>query len=243
MGLGQGGFTLGFAMACLALSIFLASSGRAEPVAVGDIKVDPQDFAADKDPQTRIAACLACHGNNAGGDADFGPEVQFGTPALRGMAESYLKQSLIDYKTGRRPHEEMQVIASLLDDETIDFMAKRFAAYPAAALKPADELARLAQSDDLFAAGQAIALVGLPDKEIPACRDCHGERGEGLEDLGPHLAGQNALYVQQQFAAYAKEERATEQAGIMQPIAAALSEAEVAAVAHYYEQLVQIDKP
>lgn len=226
-------------MTCLVLSLLVCSAAQAQTVKVGDIEIDPQDFAPDKDPQTRLAPCLACHGENAGGDIDFGPDMHFGTPALRGMAPAYLKQSLIDYKSGSRPHEEMAAIAALLDEETIDFMAGALAAFPAPPMKSADELAKLAEDDPRFRQGQAIAQEGLPDKGVPACADCHGALGVGDADLGPRLAGQNSLYIRQQFTAYAEMTRQTEQAEIMQSVAAELTGDEIEAVAHYYEQLVR----
>ena len=200
---------------CLAVLFLFPPHVHAQTVMVGDIEVDPRDFAPHQDPQTRIATCLACHGKRAGGDMDFGPDVQFGTPALRGMRHDYLKQSLIDYKSGRRSHKEMNVIVSLLDEETIDFMARRFAAYPAPPSKTADELAKLADEDPRFRRGQTIAQEGRPETGVPACMTCHGDWGEGNADLGPRLAGQNSIYVQQQFTAYANKTRQTAQAGIM----------------------------
>ncbi len=228
---------------CLVLSLLIPTCALAQTVMVGDVEIDPRDFAPDQDPETRLAPCLACHGAQAGGDIDFGPEVQFGTPALRGMAHDYLKESLIDYQAGRRSHEEMTVIASMLEVETIDFMARSFAAYPAPPLKSAEALARLADEDPRFRKGQAIALEGLPDEGVPACATCHGDLGEGNAELGPRLAGQNGLYIRRQFTAYADGTRQTAQAEIMQPVAAELSQEDIAAVAHYYEQLIQVGDP
>ena len=225
----------------LALLLLIPSAAPAQTVMVGDIEIDPRDFAPDKAPETRLASCLACHGENAGGDIDFGPDMHFGTPALRGMAPAYLKQSLIDYQNGSRPHEEMAVIAALLDEETMDFMAERLAAFPAPPMKSTEELAKLATDDPRFRQGQTIAQEGLPDKGVPACTDCHGALGVGDADLGPRLAGQNSLYIRQQFAAYAEMTRQTEQAEIMQSVAAELTGDEIAAVAHYYERLIQLE--
>ncbi len=227
---------------CLVLLLFFPLDAPAQTVMVGDIEIDPQDFAADKDPQTRLAPCLACHGAHAGGDIDFGPDMHFGTPALRGMEPAYLKQSLIDYQNGSRQHTEMTMIVSLLDEETIDFMAESLAAFPAPPMKSAEELAKLAEDDPRFRQGQAIAREGLPDTGVPACRGCHGVLGVGNAELGPRLAGQNSLYIRQQFTAYAEMTRQTAQAEIMQSFAAELSADEIAAVAHYYEQLIQLDR-
>ena len=228
---------------CLVVLFLFPPSAHAQSVMVGDIEVDPKDFSPHQDPQTRIATCLACHGKDTGGDIDFGPDVQFGTPALRGMQHDYLKQSLIDYKTGSRSQEEMNVIVSMLDEETIDFMARTFAAYPAPPLKSSDELAKLADEDPRFRKGQAIAQKGLPETGVPACVTCHGDWGEGNADLGPRLAGQNSIYVKQQFTAYAEKTRRTAQAEIMQPVVAGLAVDEIEAIAHYYQLLVHVDKP
>ncbi len=243
MGLVGGLFALRLRTTCIVLLLLFPLQGHAQSVMVGDVEVDPQDFSPDQDPEKRIATCLACHGARAGGDVDFGPDVRFGTPALRGMRHDYLKQSLIDYKTGRRPHEEMGVIASMLNEETIDFMARTFAAYPAARLKSADELAKLAETDLRFRRGQAIAQEGLPDKEVPACKDCHGISGEGDADLGPRLAGQNSIYIRQQLSVYADKTRKSEQAEVMQPVAAGMSGDEIEAIGYYYQQLIDVDQP
>lgn len=236
-------FALRLWTTCLVLLMLSPLHGHAQSVMLGDIEVDPQDFSPDQDPEKRIASCLACHGARAGGDVDFGPDVQFGTPALRGMRHDYLKQSLIDYKTGSRPHEEMSVIASMLDEEAIDFMARTFAAYPAPPFKTADELEKLAEKDLRFRMGLAIAQEGVPDKEVPACKACHGGSGEGDADLGPRLAGQNSIYIRQQFTVYADKTRKSNQAEIMQPVAVGLSSDEIEAIGHYYQQLIDVDQP
>ncbi len=228
---------------CLILWFLLPPSVNSQAVMVGDIRIDPQDFSRNQEPKTRIASCLLCHGKHAGGDTDFGPDVDFGTPALRGMRYNYLKQSLIDYKSGIRTHEEMGVISSMLDEETIDFMARTFATYPAPRLKTTDELASLTRKDPRFRHGQAIAQQGVPSKGVPPCRNCHGALGEGNPVLGPRLAGPNSIYIQQQFTAYAKKTRQTAQAAIMQPIVTGLSGDEIDAVAYYFQQLVHRYKP
>lgn len=228
---------------CLILWLIFTPSAHSQAVMVGDIRIDPQEFSPDQEPETRIASCLQCHGKHAGGDIDFGPDVHFGTPALRGMQHVYLKQSLIDYKTGSRTHKEMSVISSMLDEETIDFMARIFAAYPAPRLKTAGEIASLAETDPRFRKGQAIAQQGVPEKGVPACMNCHGSSGEGNVALGPRLAGQISLYIQQQFKAYARETRQTAQAAIMLPVVTGLTGDEIEAVAYYYQQLVHPEKP
>jgi len=234
---------LGLWPLCVVMCVLFPAHGRSQPVTVGDVTVEARDFSADQSPDTRIAKCLVCHGQQAGGDIDFGPDVHFGTPALRGIQENYLKQSLIDYKAGRRVNEEMNAIASLLDEETIDFMAHTFAAFPAPSLKDDAEIARLAREDPRFRTGQTIAREGMPEEGVPACVACHGASRQAENTLGPHLAGQNSLYVQRQLEAFASETRQTSHADLMEPVVQALSPDEIGAVAHFYEQLIQLNKP
>jgi cytochrome c553 len=205
-------------------------------IRVGDIEISPNDFSATLSPEKRVAKCLSCHGNRAGGDIDFGPEVHFGTPALRGMRESYLRESLVAYRDDTRQHKEMSAVAAMLDDETIDFMARTFAAYEAPPMRPAGELTTLAEKDPLFRKGQALARQGSPQKGVPACIACHGPIGEG-SDIGPRLAGQNVLYMKSQFTAFANGTRQTVQSAIMQPVVAGLTDDDIEAVAHYYESV------
>jgi len=209
---------------------------HSQSVMVGDIEIDPQDFSANLDPEQRIVKCLSCHGHQAGGDIDFGPEVRFGTPALHGMTERYLKESLIAYQTGTRTHKEMSAIAAMLDEETISFMAQSFAAYLPPPMKPDDDLAVLAEKDALFRQGQTIARQGISQHGIPACVVCHGALGEGSA-VGPRLAGQNATYIESQFKAFASGSRQTEHSAPMQPVATGLTDDDIKAAAHYYESV------
>jgi cytochrome c553 len=208
-------------------------AAHSESIIVGDIEINPQDFSANLDPEQRIAKCLSCHGHHAGGDIDFGPDVRFGTPALRGMEEQYLKESLNAYQTGTRTHKEMSVISAILDEETMNFMARSFAAYMAPPMKSASELTALAEKDALFRQGQTIARQGISQQGVPACIFCHGPLGGGSA-TGPRLAGQNVMYIQSQFKAFASGSRQSAQSTLMQPVVAGLTDDDIKAVAYYY---------
>ena len=208
---------------------------------MGDIEISPEAFSATLSPEKRVAKCLSCHGSQAGGDIDFGPEVHFGTPALRGMQEGYLRDSLVAYRDSTRQHEEMSAVAAMLDDETIDFMARSFAAYDVPPMHTADELAALAKEDSLFEKGQTIARQGIAQSGVPACVACHGPLGAG-SDIGPRLAGQNVMYMKSQFEAFANGTRQTVQSSVMQPVVAGLEADDIEAVAHYYESVQKKEK-
>jgi cytochrome c553 len=225
------------ALFTLVLAAPLASlQDSSESITVGDIEISPQDFSSNLDSGQRIARCLSCHGKYAGGDFDFGPDVQFGTPALRGMKEQYLKDSLIAYQAGTRTHKEMSVISSMLDEETMNFMARSFAAYDTPPMRSGSELTALAEKDALFREGQTIAREGIPQQGVPGCMACHGPLGEGSA-VGPRLAGQNVMYIESQFRAFANGSRQTVQSAVMQPVVAGLTDNDVKAVAHYYESI------
>ncbi len=213
-----------------------------ELIMVGDIEINPENFSAKLNSEKRIAKCLSCHGNHAAGDIDFGPDVHFGTPALRGMREAYLKESLLAYKSGTRQHKEMSAIATFLDEETMNFMARYLLTYDVPPMKPASELAALAEKDSLFSNEQTVARQGIPNKGVPACIACHGALGEGSA-IGPRLAGQNVMYIKNQFEAFASGTRQTAQSAVMYPVVAGLSAPDIDAVAHYYQSVSETGQP
>ncbi len=79
--------------------------------------------------------------------------------------------------------------------------------------------------------GAAIA-ANRTQVGAPACASCHGEHGEG-QPAGPfpRLAGIDAGYLARQLHDFASGKRASD---IMGPVAKALSDGEMTAVANYY---------
>jgi cytochrome c553 len=78
------------------------------------------------------------------------------------------------------------------------------------------------------------ALTGpAPDIEA-TCARCHGEDGLGRDGTAPVLAGQSLGYLRAALEGYAHD---TRQSGIMEPLAAALPEAERARLARHYAAL------
>ena len=130
----------------------------------------------------------------------------------------------------------------MLDDETINFMAHSFAAFIAPPMKSADELAALAEKDALFRRGQTIARQGVLQHGVPACISCHGPLGEG-SIVGPRLAGQNVMYIESQFKAFASGSRQTLQSASMQPAVTGLTDDDIKAVAHFYASVSAPPEP
>lgn len=88
-------------------------------------------------------------------------------------------------------------------------------------------------------AGESTLLQGLartpPLAVQTACGRCHGARGEGRgQGAFPRLAGQRPRYLYNALNAYARGER---HSGIMEPVAASLTQDDMRALARYYGSL------
>jgi cytochrome c553 len=80
-----------------------------------------------------------------------------------------------------------------------------------------------------------LADLALAPVEAASCGRCHGQNGQGRGNAAfPKLAGQKPEYLLRALRAYASSER---NSGIMEPIAAGLTEAQRQAFAEYYAAL------
>ncbi len=86
--------------------------------------------------------------------------------------------------------------------------------------------------------GKEIAHRGIPERKIPSCADCHGPTGRPRKQNYPHLAGQEARYIELQLDLFRERRRGGSPfARLMNPVATHLSEEEAEDVAHYYASL------
>ena len=183
--------------------------------------------------------CITCHGIDGKGM----PAAGF--PRLAGLPEAYIAKQLADFKSGRRENPVMQPIAQSLTDAEVAAVAKAYAALPKVNIK-AGSVER-----PVPGSGAWIALRGAWDRNIPECTLCHGPSGVGVGTAFPPLAGQSAVYIESQLNAWrgTKAIPATKKTqavpalapsrhndpnGLMQHIAADLTEAEIKAVAEYF---------
>ena len=65
-------------------------------------------------------ACAVCHG-------PMGMAMQPGVPHLAGQPQIYLTEQLKNYRSGKRPHEVMAVIAKTLTDADIEALSHWYA--------------------------------------------------------------------------------------------------------------------
>jgi cytochrome c553 len=153
------------------------------------------------------AACAGCHG-------ETGVTATAGTPSLVGFDEKYFVAAMNAYRSGKRQHDMMKMIAMSASDTDVKHMALFYALQkPAAAKTP---------SSGNAAEGK---------KASAACAGCHGEQGVSTNPANPSLAGQDAQYFAAAMRAYKNGTRSEE---TMKLAAAALSDAAVADLAAYY---------
>ena len=166
-------------------------------------------------------ACLACHGADGGGTAAAG------FPRLAGLNEVYIARQLQDFRSGKRSNPIMQPIAKALSDTEVQLIAAYYAALPIPAATP--------EGGDpaLLHQGEAIATKGDWNHDIPACFQCHGPNGKGIEPHFPAITGQSSAYISSQIAAWKSGTRANDPVGLMKSVADKLSADQVKAVSAF----------
>ncbi len=86
-----------------------------------------------------------------------------------------------------------------------------------------------------LSAGKRIFETGVPEKNIPACKTCHGPSAEGAGQF-PRLAGQHADYLVKQLSVFQRTNERPEGA-IMKTVAHDLTRANMVSVAAYLSTL------
>ena len=152
--------------------------------------------------------CTGCHG--AAGIAS-----NPAWPNLAAQNSTYLTNSLRAFKAGTRTDAMMQSIAQALSDADMQNLAAYFSSL---SCKPAANV-----PDDKTQQGKTLAT---------ACANCHGERGSSANPAWPNLAGQNETYLANALHNFKSGMRND---ALMSRIAASLSDADISALARYFQ--------
>jgi len=107
------------------------SRGRAKALALAVVSL-ASAAAGGADPQAgraKAAACAVCHGQNGLSTAPNAPHLA-GQPAI------YVEEQLRNYRSGKRRHEVMSVVAKPLSDADIDDLAAWYASIRIEATPP-----------------------------------------------------------------------------------------------------------
>jgi len=187
-----------------------------------EVMIDSGDAEAGA---VKSALCQGCHGGTGNSeDATF--------PRLAGQYASYIAKQINDFQHGVRANNETMAgmaatVASRQDAFDIGsyFQSQKMVDKP------------LADVDkELAAKGERIFYNGIPEKNLYACVNCHGERGKGkgpvISDF-PIIGGQHRDYVIKELKDLRAGTRANDPAGMMQNIAKKLDDTEIKELANY----------
>ncbi len=167
--------------------------------------------AAAAEVPDEVRPCLGCHAVEAS-SAD--PAL----PQIAGMRKRHLLSALQDYRSGDRPHAEMQQAVAGFDDAGLEVLAAWYAMQP-------------------WTAGPGVidteAAKAGSRKARASCSSCHRASGEGALSA-PRLAGQSVGYLVAANRAYREGTRTSASARGKAFVMEALTDDQIHALAHYY---------
>lgn len=180
--------------------------------------------------------CLECHGTAGEGQGySNGSDGKFAR--LDGQYPAYIVKQIEDFRSGRRQHEFMKMMAASVSDADLADIAAYFGAAPPSG---ASGTGNAAANAAVNAAAAQLVARGDPARGIPACASCHGGEGRGLAAaIGPVLAGQGRRYLEQQLQDWRSGFRRNSAGSVMNQQAARLTDADIAALASYLSQQPQ----
>lgn len=168
--------------------------------------------------KNKTAACAGCHGADGNSAA---PNF----PKLAGLDGSYIAKQLEDFKKGVRKDATMNGMSAGLSKRDMDDIGAYYASQKrGTGVASLDEKGR--KTAELLYRG------GNTKNGVSACMSCHGPAGTGMPPRFPAVSGQHAAYNAKQLADFKSGARKND-AGIMGPIAAKLSDGEIKALSEY----------
>ena len=186
-------------------------------------KQGPGERIAVQGSSPNVTVCIGCHGAKGEGMGAF--------PRLAGTGEAYLLAQLDAFANGARKNPIMQPIAQGLQPAERQAVAMYFSQLRAPWLVV--DLRQPLTSDT----GAWLATRGRWADQVPACTQCHGPGGSGVGAQFPPLAGLPAAYIAEQLQAWKAGNRPPGPLALMDGVAKKLSDAEITAVAAYYEKI------
>jgi len=179
-------------------------------------------YAADAGPKLDQKLCSVCHGRGGTTSSDLFPQ-------LAGEPAPYLVNQIKGFRDKTRADENakrfMWGISSRLTDDDIQQLAAYYESQsPIHIGKISDQVK--------YDAGKNIFMKGNPDKGVPPCMACHGEKGEG-NAATPRLGGQHEAYLKRQLKVFYGNERPA--ATAMHEVVKGLSESDIEAIAQYLQ--------
>jgi cytochrome c553 len=177
--------------------------------------------------QAQAITCAACHGQD--GATGIAPTY----PNLAGQNENYLLRQLQLIQSNER--NILLMTGQLLGKSEQDLadLAAYYASLPG-------KVNQASGDDSSIAKAQGIYRGGILTRGVAACTACHSPIGGGNMPAGfPTLGGQMAEYTVAQLTAYREGDRKTDEeyGGVMQDVAATLTDGEIEVLADYLQGL------
>lgn len=194
----------------------------AASLAEGLDNAPPQVLALVRQGRDHMWSCASCHGAAGEGNAS--------TPRQAGQVSDYLLKQLVDFRDGTRDNAHMAYVAKTLDEGEMQALA----AYFAQIRLPSLVAPRL---DGNLERGRQIVLEGDWKSNVPACVQCHGAGGEGVQPSFPALAGQQPEYLFTQLAQWHAGVRGNSPQQLMDRIVQRMTAEDMRAVADYLSTL------
>ena len=196
----------------------LASAGTDQPGSSGEL-------GADAIPAAVRDLCSRCHGINGTGPGTGA------FPSLAGQRAAYLYGSLRAFRERRRFSGIMAEVAARLSDGAMREIATYYERQPA-------RRSDVVPDDAAFTRGRAVATSGIPERDIPACAECHGPTAFPKNAAYPRLTGQYSTYLRSQLALLQERRRGgTSNVNLMHAFVDRLQRTEIRDVADYYAHL------
>ncbi len=179
-------------------------------------------LGADMGSKLDRQLCSICHGPGGTTTSELFPQ-------LAGEPAPYFINQMKAFRDKSRADENarrfMWGISSRLSDEDIQQLAAYYESQPPVHPGKISDQSK-------YELGKNIFTNGHPDKGVPPCMSCHGEKGEGKETT-PRLGGQHESYLKRQLKVFYGNDRPA--ATAMHEVVKGLSESDIEAIAHYLQ--------
>jgi len=178
--------------------------------------------AADAIPTPVRDLCSRCHGIKGTGRGAGA------IPSIAGQRSAYLYASLQAFRERRRFSALMSEIAARLNDDAMREVAVYYEQQAAREPEPPrDEMAA--------GRGRKIAPNGIPERDIPACIECHGPTALPKNPVYPRLISQHSAYLRSQLTLLQERRRGgTLNVNLMHTFVSRLHDSEIRDAAEYY---------
>jgi cytochrome c553 len=204
----------------------LDAAGYRQIVHEGGSQIDaPGDGALDTMPAVIGTLCSRCHAANGLGRGAGA------IPSIAGQRSAYVYASLQAFRERRRFSAIMGEVAAKLTDDTMREVAAYYERLPAHAPETSSDAAAVSR-------GRMIAEGGIPERDIPACVECHGPTTFPKNPAYPKLMSQYAGYLRSQLMLLQDRRRGgTANVNLMHAFVSRLRESEIQDAAQYYSAL------